>query len=47
MSSVPDSIAQLAGVLRRERIADLFARDSTRVERLTFAWNDWRVDVAK
>ncbi len=47
MSSVPDSIAQIASVMRRERIADLFARDPARVEQLTFAWHDWRVDVAK
>ena len=47
MSSVPDSIAQIASGLRRERIADLFARDPARVEQLTFAWNDWRVDVSK
>jgi glucose-6-phosphate isomerase len=47
MSSVPDSIIQLARALRRERIADLFGRDPSRVGRLTLAWNDWRADISK
>lgn len=47
MSSVPDSIVQVARALSRERIVDLFARDPARVARLTFAWNDWRADISK
>ena len=47
MSSVPDPIVGAARALTRERIADLFARDSTRASRLTFAWNDWRADISK
>jgi glucose-6-phosphate isomerase len=47
MSSVPDPIVGAARALARERIADLFVRDSTRADRLTFAWNDWRADVSK
>ena len=47
MSSVPDSIIQAARALSRERLADLFDADPSRVSRLTLAWNDWRADISK
>ena len=47
MSSVPDPIAHAARALASRRLTELFDRDPTRVPRLTFAWNDWRADLAK
>jgi len=47
MPSVPDSLAAAARALRRERLADLFASDPTRVARMTLDWDDWRVDFSK
>ena len=47
MSSVPESFVHAARALRGERIADQFVRDPGRVDALTLAWNDWRVDLAK
>jgi len=46
----PDTESPLALAARRLRAAhltDLFARDPRRVEALTLAWNEWRVDFAK
>ena len=41
------SFAGHARRLRATPLLDLFAQDPQRAERLAFAWNDWRVDVAK
>jgi hypothetical protein len=46
---MPDA-ADLHGAARRLRataLLDLFARDPARVQALSFAWNDWRIDIAK
>ena len=47
MPSVPDSLVAAARALRRERLADLFASDPTRVARMTLDWDEWRVDFSK
>ena len=46
----PDTESPLAVAARRlrgTRLLDLFARDPQRVEALTLAWQDWRVDFSK
>lgn len=45
--SIPDSIITTARALRREHIASLFARDTTRVPRMSLEWEGWRVDFSK
>jgi glucose-6-phosphate isomerase len=47
MPAVPEPIIAAARALRRERIAALFARDATRVARMTLEWEGWRVDFSK
>ena len=47
MPSVPDAITSAARALRREPLIDLFARDASRVPRMTLEWGDWRIDFSK
>jgi len=51
MTPTPDpTAADLAGhcrALSRRTLADLFAADPERFERLSFAWDDWLVDLSK
>jgi glucose-6-phosphate isomerase len=44
---MPDALRSAARTLASTTIASLFERDPRRVERLTFAWEDFRVDLAK
>jgi len=45
--ALPDALRGIARALATTTIGELFARDPRRVERLTFAWEDVRVDLAK
>ncbi|CAG1003126.1 glucose-6-phosphate isomerase [Burkholderiales bacterium] len=45
--AIPDSLRATARTLASTPIAALFARDPSRVERLTFEWEGFRVDLAK
>ena len=45
--ALPDALRGIARALATTSIAELFERDARRVERLTFAWEDFRVDLAK
>ena len=45
--ALPDALRAMARTLAATSIAELFARDSHRVERLTFAWGGLRVDLSK
>src|SRR5690349_16810955 len=47
MPAVPDLLVAAARALRRERLADLFASDPTRVARMILEWCDWRIDFSK
>ena len=51
MSPMPDPTpADLTGhcrTLSRRTLADLFASDPDRFAHLSFAWDDWLVDVSK
>jgi len=47
MPAIPDSLRAAARTLASTPIAALFARDPGRVGRLTFAWEGFRVDLAK
>jgi hypothetical protein len=45
--ALPDPLRGIARALATTSIAELFERDARRVERLTFAWDAFRVDLAK
>ena len=47
MPALPDALRAIARALATTSIGELFERDPRRVERLTFAWEGFRVDLAK